>query len=220
MRIKLDGIIFDLDGTLGDTLPVCFAAFRHAMGEFSSRHYTDNEITALFGPSEEGIIQRLIPDRWKACLKIYLAAYEQESAQNARMFPGIETALRSLKERGVALAIVTGKGAHSAAISLRDLGLAEHFDMVETGSPVGGIKPQAIRNVLAKWDASPHQVAYVGDAPSDIEAAKEAGVLPLAAAWAPTTSAQELGTLAPLELFTSVEGFVRWIEREVEPNHR
>ncbi len=218
--MKLDGIIFDLDGTLGDTLPVCFAAFRHAMRVFSSRYYTDDEITAQFGPSEEGVIQRLVPGRWKACLEVYLAAYERESARNARLFPGIETALQRLKERGVALAIVTGKGAYSAAISLKDLGLAEHFDMVETGSPVGGVKPEAIRNVLAKWDALPHQVVYVGDAPSDIEAAMEAGVIPLGAAWAPTTSAQELRVLAPLEIFHGVECFVRWIETEVEPTHR
>ena len=218
--MRLAGVIFDLDGTLGDTLPVCFAAFRRTMDEFSACHYSDEEIAGLFGPSEEGIIQRLVPDRWEACLKAYLTAYERESARNARLFPGIETALRLLKERGVALAIVTGKGARSAAISLRHLGLAGFFDMVETGSPAGGIKPQSIRNVLAKWDAFPHEVAYVGDAPSDIEAAREAGVIPLGAAWAPTTSAQELATMAPLEIFHIVDCFVQWIETEVEPNHR
>ena len=218
--MKLDGVIFDLDGTLGDTLPVCFAAFRRAMQGYSSRHFTDGEIAALFGPSEEGIIQRLVPDEWEACLDAYLAVYAEESAGHARLFPGIGTALRLLRERGMALAIVTGKGAHSAAISLRDLGLTELFDMVETGSPVGGIKPQAIRSVLTKWDAMPHRVAYVGDAPSDIEAAREAGVIPLGAAWAPTSSVQELSVLAPLETFRSVESFIRWIEAEVEPNRR
>jgi pyrophosphatase PpaX len=216
--MRLAGVIFDLDGTLGDTLPVCFAAFRRTLDEFSARHYTDKEIAGLFGPSEEGIIQRLVPDRWEACLKAYLTAYERESARNARLFPGIETALRLLKERGVALAIVTGKGSRSAAISLKDLGLAEHFDLVETGSPAGGIKPQAIRMLLSKWDVLPQQVAYVGDAPSDIEAAREAGVIPLAAAWDATSDPQALAASRPLVTFPKVEDFIEWIDRNVEVN--
>ena len=216
--MKLAGVIFDLDGTLGDTLPVCFAAFRRALRKFSDRRYTDDEIAALFGPSEEGMIQRLVPDQWQACLGTYLAAYEEESARRARLFPGIETALRLLRGRGILLAIVTGKGAHSAAISLRHLNLATHFDVVETGSPEGGVKPRSIRKILKKWGALPDEVAYVGDAPSDIEAAREAGVIPLGAAWDATSSAESLNALGPLETFRSVERFIAWIEENVGPN--
>jgi len=85
--MKLDGMIFDLDGTLGDTLPVCFAAFRRALRGFSNRPYTDEEIAALFGPSEEGMIRQLVPDQWQACLKAYLVAYEEESAKKPNCFP-------------------------------------------------------------------------------------------------------------------------------------
>ncbi len=216
VAMRLEGVIFDLDGTLGDTLPVCFAAFRHAMQGFSHRRYTDEEIAALFGPSEEGIIRRIVPDQWHTCLKAYLAAYEEESARDARLFPGIETALRLLKRRGLALAIATGKGAHSAAISVRHLRLAEYFNVVETGSPDGGVKPQAIRKILSQWGVLPHQVAYVGDAPTDIDSAREAGVIPLGAAWAATTSADDLRARAPLETFQSVTSFIAWIEQNVE----
>jgi pyrophosphatase PpaX len=215
--MKLDGVIFDLDGTLGDTLPVCFAAFRRALEGFSGRHYTDEEIAGLFGPSEEGMIQRMVPDGWQACLEAYLAAYEEESARSARLFPGIETALRLLRDRGVALAVVTGKGADSAAISLKHLRLAEFFDVVETGSPDGSVKPLAIRRVLAKWGAAAERVAYVGDVPTDMEAAKEAGVIPLAAGWAATSDADTLSALSPLETFRDVREFIAWIEKNVEP---
>ena len=61
--MKLKGIMFDLDGTLGDTLPVCFASYRRVFREFLGCHYSDHEITALFGPTEEGIIQQLVPDQ-------------------------------------------------------------------------------------------------------------------------------------------------------------
>ena len=216
--MKLRGIVFDLDGTLGDTLPVCFEAYRRAFDEFLGRHYTDHEITALFGPTEEGIIRRLVPDQWQACLRTYLDAYKRVHAQCAKPFPGIEDALRLLKQRGVALAIVTGKGIHSTAISLRYLGLKHYFDVVETGSVKGAVKPLSIQKILAKWGALARQIAYMGDMAYDIEAAKEVGVIPLGAAWATTSNAYSLNTLAPLATFSSVESFIKWIDNNVEAN--
>ena len=163
------------------------------------------------------MIRRLVPDHWEACLEAYLSAYGEESRRRARLFPGIPTALRLLQERGMELAIVTGKGARSADLSLRDLRLAEFFDIVETGSPEGGMKPRSIRRVLTRWGVPPQRAAYVGDAPSDIEAARAAGVVPLAAAWAPTSQVEALSALAPRETFRRVDEFVWWIENNVEP---
>lgn len=214
--MKLHGVIFDLDGTLGDTLPVCCAAFRRVLMEFVGREFADHEIMALFGPSEEGIIQRLVPDAWQACLQAYLREYDAAHGRYSRPFPGIHAALGALRERDVCLAIVTGKGGHSAAISLRHLGLAPHFPVVETGSAEGAVKPVAIRKVLARWGAPPAQVAYVGDAPYDMQAAREAGVMPLAAAWASTADPDTLRAQAPLAIFRTVERFAAWIEAHVE----
>jgi len=215
--VRFDGFLFDLDGTLADTLPICFAAFRRALMPFSGRSYSDEEIASRFGPTEEGMIRRLVPDHWEACLEAYLSAYEEESRRRARLFPGIDAALRLLQARGVEMAIVTGKGARSAGISLGDLQLAKFFAIVETGSPDGGVKPGSIRKVLTRWGVPPQRAAYVGDAPSDIEAARAAGVMPLAAAWAPTSQAEALCALTPRETFRTVDEFVRWIEKNVEP---
>ena len=75
----------------------------------------------------------------------------------------------------------------------------------------------AIKRVLNRWGAAPHRVAYVGDVPADMEAAKEAGVIPLAAGWAATSDADTLSALSPVETFRHVESFIRWIESNVEP---
>jgi phosphoglycolate phosphatase-like HAD superfamily hydrolase len=214
--MRLDGVIFDLDGTLADTLPICFVAFRRAMEEFSGRQYTDEEIMGCFGPSEEGIIQRLVPDRWEDCLCTYLEAYEREHRRTARLFPGIETALARLRERGVALAIVTGRGPKTVAITLRQFDLSHRFDVVETGVPEGANKPSGIQRVLARWGASPDRVAYVGDTASDVEDAKIAGVIPLGAAWDPRSNAESLHRGGPQETFPSVERFIHWIDTTVE----
>jgi pyrophosphatase PpaX len=216
--MKLKGFIFDLDGTLGDTLPVCFAAYRHAFMEHLNRNYTDDEITALFGPSEDGIIQRLVPNQWQTCLQAYLDVYEKAHVQCAKPFAGIEDALRLLKQRRVVLAIVTGKGTCSAAISLKYLGIEHYFDVVETGSVDGAIKPLSIQKVLARWRVLPHEVAYVADTAYDMQAANEARVIPLGAAWATTSSVSSLDKFAPLATFSNVENFIDWIDHNIEVN--
>jgi HAD superfamily hydrolase (TIGR01549 family) len=214
--MRIDAFIFDLDGTLADTLPVCFVAFRRTLEPLLNRRYTDEEIMAYFGPSEEGIFQRILPDQWEECLRTYLETYEQEHLRAARLFPGIEEALRRLRKRGIPLAIVTGKGPQSAAISFRHLGLARYFDVLETGGPEGSIKPQAIRKVLAGWGIPPKRVAYVGDAASDMEEARAAGLIPLGAAWEPRATVQRGNGQGPLVLFPTVLDFTDWIESAVE----
>lgn len=209
--IKLKGIIFDLDGTLGNTLPVCFAAFRQAFQTFVNRRYTDEEIAGLFGPSEEGVIQRVVESQWQACLEAYLDEYEKVHVICDKPFLGIEQALTLCQQKNISLAIVTGKGKHSAAISLRYLGLANYFDFVETGSADGGIKPLAIQSVLTKWSILPQHVAYVGDSVHDIRDAKEVGVIPLGAAWADTASFELLNEMTPVATFRTVESFIDWI---------
>src|SRR5579863_6950641 len=204
-------MIFDLDGTLGNTLPVCYAAFREALLAYTRREYADAEIDALFGPSEEGIVRRVVPQRWRECLEAYLAAYERHHDLAPRPFSGVAEALDTLRQRGVRLGLATGKGPRSAAISLRHLGLADAFEMIEVGSPEGAVKPEAIRRILAHWSMAPQHAAYVGDVASDVEAAREAGVIPLAAAWAPTARRDELLAALPAAFFTDVTQLVDWV---------
>ena len=58
----LKAVIFDFDGTVCDTLPLCIAAFRKSIEPLAGRRFSDQEITATFGPSEEGTIRALIPE--------------------------------------------------------------------------------------------------------------------------------------------------------------
>ena len=113
------------------------------------------------------------------------------------------------------LAIVTGKGARSAEISLGFLGLQQYFDGTETGSADRPAKPDGIHAVLRRWSVPPHEVAYVGDAPSDVEVAKQVGLVPLAAAWAATSDADRLHEHGPLAVFPTVASFAAWVDKYV-----
>ena len=177
---------------------------------------SDEEIAGLFGPNEEGVLRQVVPEaQWAASLAAFLDEYAAAHTTCPRPFDGIASALDLLRERGVPVAVVTGKGAESAAISLKTLGLADRFAVVEAGSPFGGIKPQAIRKALEMLSIPLDQygaVAYVGDAPSDITAAREVGVVPIAAAWATTADAAKLEALNPTATFTTVAAFAQWVQ--------
>jgi phosphoglycolate phosphatase-like HAD superfamily hydrolase len=208
---RLAGAIFDLDGTLVDTLPVCFAAFRRAFERLGGPSHSDDAIRALFGPSEEGMMQRVMPDRWEEAVAAYLQEYERHLPMCAAPFPDVVTALDQLRKRGIPIALVTGKGAASTAMSLRYFGFDGLFDVVESGSPRGVVKAEAIRRIVKRWEASSDLVIYVGDAATDMHAAREARVLPIGAAWASTAAFAELEAAHPARTFTTADDFRRWL---------
>ena len=208
--MRLAGAIFDLDGTIADTFAICFATFRNALAQVAGPALTDAEIQARFGPSEDGMFERVVPARWQEAFTAYLGEYERHLPLCA-MFPGVAAALAWLRERGLPLALVTGKSRPTALMSLKQFGLDGLFEPVETGSPSGVVKAAAITRVLGAWRVPASEVIYVGDTVSDVRAAHEAGVLPIAAAWAPTASAAELHAERPHALFTDASAFHAWL---------
>lgn len=206
------GVIFDLDGTLGDTLPVCYQAFRAVLRRRLGRDFADRRIHALFGPSEEGIFERLCPDDPEAATEEYLEVYREAHARCPTPFEGIRETLESLRSRRVELAVVTGKGRRSAAVSLDVLGLGEYFPVVEAGSRSGGVKVRCMRSVLGRWGLPPGAVVGVGDAPSDVRAARTVHIGSAAAAWAPGADPQGLAACGPDQVFEEVREFSRWLE--------
>lgn len=213
MQIK--GMIFDLDGTLGDTLPVCFTGFRVTLRHYMGRDYDDGEIRSMFGPTEEGIFQDLVPDDWEAALQMYLREYTAAHEVCQEPFAGVEDVLRQLRRQRLRLGVVTGKGPGTAEISLREMGLEGLFDPVVAGSPRGGVKPECMRRVLETWQLDASAIACVGDAPSDIRSAHEVGAIALGAAWAGTSDYGALDAVQPLETFRATEEFGEWVARNV-----
>ena len=216
--MKIKGLIFDFDGTLLETFPVCYVGFRTALKKFTGRDYSEEEIKMLFGPTEEGIFQRLLPEQWKECLALYLETYDQAHRDYAEPFPGIEQALDLLSARNVKLAIVSGKGPASMRLSLKHSRLERYFPLIVTGSEEGPDKPRRIKKVLEAWGCQPDEVAYIGDIPHDIEDSREAGTIPLGAVWAGSASKNEVLAMKPAETFTTVNDFIKWIEEHVELN--
>jgi phosphoglycolate phosphatase-like HAD superfamily hydrolase len=205
-------MIFDLDGTLGETVPICMQAFQQTFQHYLGRTLTASDIIAMVGPSEEGMLQHHLSHTWPQALAMYLLAYERAHVLCPVPFPGLTTLLAVLHRRGLRLGIVTGKGRRSARISAHVLGVDAYFDGIAAGSADGPVKPAGIRAFLTRWAAAPETVAYVGDAPYDVDATKHAGVIAVAAAWAASADATALAARQPHALFQRVADFAVWAD--------
>jgi HAD superfamily hydrolase (TIGR01509 family) len=211
MTTSFKAVLFDLDGTLANTLPLCIAAFRSAVEPATGVTLSDADIIATFGPSEEGTIRALAPDHYDACVAAYLTHYERLHPNWPDLFAGIRDLLSDLRARGVRLGLVTGKGAASTQLSLRQFGLGDCFELIETGSPSGPRKPDALRIILAAWQLAPTDAVYIGDAPSDVTAARTVGMPVVGAGWADTTDTAALTEMAPDYLAISVDALRDWL---------
>jgi phosphoglycolate phosphatase/pyrophosphatase PpaX len=206
-------LLLDFDGTLADSLPLCMVALRAALLRHTGRIHADREIVAHFGCSEEGIFRRLVPSAWERALASYLEEYERSHHHLCPApFPRIVELLASLRQRGVRLGVVTGKGRGSALISLRKLGLLDLVDELRTGSPDGDVKAQQILELVRAFEVDPEHAAYAGDFPADVRASRAAGVRSLAAAWAPGVDEPALLAEHPDALFHSTGELMRWVE--------
>ena len=209
---QIKGVIFDLDGTIGNTLPLCIQAFRQSIEPLALKTLSDKDIIATFGPSEEGTIQTLIPEHYQQGIVNYLQFYESLHDLCPSPFPGIAEILNTLHRNGIRVAMVTGKGKHSTAISLKKFQLEGFFEQIETGSPAGPVKVEGINAVLQQWkDLDRTSIIYVGDAPGDITASRKAGIPVVAAAWAETAEPEKLKALNPDQLFYSIDEFANWL---------
>jgi len=179
-------VIFDIDGTLAKSNELIFASFNHVAVKYLGRSLSQAEVIALFGPPEEGGLRRILEDRLVPMAMDDLCLfYGREHAGMASLHQGIEEVLRFLRTRHVRLAVFTGKGRRTAAITLEQLGISPYFDLVVSGSDVDQHKPhpEGIHRVLSVLGMSPQQTLMVGDSVSDIRASHAAGVAVASVLW-------------------------------------
>lgn len=189
-------LLFDLDGTLVDTIDLIVHCFARLLEPATGRPWGRDEIVALFGPTEPAILARF---GLAGALPDFLACYERSHDRLARPFPGVAAALERARRAGLRLAVITNKGRETTAITLRRTGLASCFDAVVTGDDTGRPKPDPAGLLLAleRLGVAPGEAVFVGDAPSDVEAGRRAGVGTWAVAWGRVHPLEELVAARP-----------------------
>jgi phosphoglycolate phosphatase/pyrophosphatase PpaX len=202
----LKSVIFDMDGTIVDSIPLCVEAFRLAVEPIAQRNISDEEILMAFGPSDEGTLRLFVPNAVETCMEQFLHHYRRlHPVMCPKPFDGIIDILDWLQSLHVPLGLVTGKGPRSLAITLEAFGLEHSFDAIETGSPLRANKPECLRKILETFQLSPNEAVYIGDMPSDITACREVAIPIYSAAWATTVDLPKLQALQPDQIVHSVE---------------
>lgn len=182
---NFEGIIFDIDGTLTSTNELIFATFRHVIEKHLNKEVTDQEIIALFGPTEDVIMKEWLNESYQEGRKDYYQFYETQHHLMADVYPGIIEALKFIKSKNIPLSIYTGKGRDSSIITLKKIGVLDLFDMIVTGDDVADHKPspEGINQFVEKFNLNREKVLMIGDAPADILAARSAGVKIASVVW-------------------------------------
>jgi len=209
--LNLKAYIFDIDGTLTDTLPLCYETLRETLFNFTGTRYSDEGIRKFFGPSEEGIFRRHFPEQWEEVLDFYLNYYNTNHDNLRWKISEIPSLLLKLQENGYRLAVVSGKGDQSTKITLQKAGLTKYFEIILTGKISGPWKAEAISEVVKKWKLQPFEVGYIGDIVYDMKASLQAGTIPIGAAWASTARYNDLVEAGAHIAFTSISDFESWI---------
>lgn len=180
-------ILFDLDGTLLDSISLILASFRHTVKVHGAAPVADARwLTTIGQPlrAQLGAIARDAAEleAMAATYRDYFVAHHDEYV---RAFPGVREALLRLRNRGVRMGIVSGKVRRGIERGLTHTRLAEFFDVLVGADDVPEHKPHPAPLLRASEELGAREALYVGDAPGDMEAARRAGMSAIACLWGP-----------------------------------
>ena len=187
-------VVWDMDGTLVDSSRVVPAAFVEAVAELGGPAVDVHEVVAAYSLGvPEAVLTHLLGRPLRAGEAE--AYYHRLERAEVHPYPEVARTLHALRGRGHRIAVFTGAAVRGARTLLRSAGL--EVDLLIGGDLVQRPKPAPDGVLLAarELQVEPAEVVYVGDAPSDLLAARAAGARAVAAAWGhlyePTAAADD-----------------------------
>jgi phosphoglycolate phosphatase len=178
-KIVVDLIVFDLDGTLADSLPDLTAAANYACRRLGLPERSPEAVAGMIGGGERMFMERLAgPDHQDLvddCLTIYLDYYSAHAADLTRLYPGVQETLE--KMAGKKLAVLSNKLQRLTERVLETLKI-DHFFKARLGGGSGlALKPspEPLIALIRDLGAQPDRTMMVGDKPADISTGRGAG---------------------------------------------
>ena len=213
-RPPFAGVIFDLDGTLVDTLEDIGDAMDRVLALEGAPGHSSDEYRYLIGHGILNLVTQSLPEELRdeatigRCYERMVADYGEHALVKTRVYDGVPELIRALRADGIPLAVHSNKAdAPTQAIVGALLDPAD-FVVVAGARPDAPLKPDpaVALTIAARFGLPPARVAYVGDSLVDMRTGTAAGMLPVGAAWGFRTPAELLESGArvvidhPLEL--------------------
>jgi len=181
--------LFDLDGTLLDSIDLILESFRHTARVHLQRELPDAQWLAGVGTplrDQLALVARSEAEH-RAMLATYIDYNLEHHDSMAKPFPGVVEVVRTLRQRGAKLALVTSKMSRGANRGLQLLGLENELSVRVCADDVvhGKPHPEPVYKALEMLGVSPQGSILIGDSPHDIEAGRAAGVATAAVGWGP-----------------------------------
>jgi len=180
--MKYKAVIFDLDGTVLDTIGDLAAAVNFALEQYNLPTHSVEDVRRMVGNGVANLIRRATPkeitdEQCKDILAVFKARYREHINDLTVPYEGVIDMLRALKNAGVYVGINSNK--YDAALqSLCRIHFDGLYDYAVGESEVTPKKPDptAARRIMTAANASPAETIYIGDSSVDLDTAKNAGV--------------------------------------------
>ena len=177
-------LVFDLDGTLVDSVPDLRAALNQMLRERGRRLVSEAQVRYMVGDGVPVLVARALaaggadPSEAVTALPRFLEIYEANAAQLTRPYPGVPETLTALGDRGYRTAICTNKPQRATIAVLQGVGLLPLFDGIAGGDRFSVRKPDPghLLGVISELGASLAKSAMIGDNENDAAAARAASV--------------------------------------------
>lgn len=195
-------VVFDLDGTLIDSLPDIAAAMNKALSVHGLPVHPQDAYKRFTGDGAVNLTRRALGESNQEHLDAVFTAYREEYAQHSRVqsapYPGISELLSTLQEKGMQLCVLSNKDDADTVQVIRHYFPAIRFAAVRGRREGVPIKPDptALLGIIEGIGALPGEVWYVGDTVTDMRCGRNAGMERVAVLWGFQTQ-EELSTQSP-----------------------
>ena len=178
-------VVFDLDGTVVDSVELIIVSFQHAIREVLGREVSREESVAWVGRPLREQMEMFSPEHAEELVEVYREFNHREHDRMLRLYDGIRQLLEDLRAAQVKVGLVTSKSRHTTQMAFDLTGIEGYFEASVCADESAGNKPSPapILACLEQLGVGSESAAYIGDSPADIQAARAAGVAAIAVSW-------------------------------------
>lgn len=183
--------IFDMDGTVTNTLPTITNVVNRLMSEEGLAPYSEEDMKYMVGNGYKNLIQRAVTgrngdiSRLKALQDRYLELYSADYLTGSYIYDGIVDVLTKLKENGVKIAVLSNRPDVQTQYVINALFGENFFDMTCGAVDEFPLKPDTayLKHILKALDVTPKEALYFGDTSTDMQTGKGGGLYTVGVLW-------------------------------------